>query len=102
MAWLPGLLQLIVLFGGTLAIIFIDKAIRKNSTTAVTSFTAQEPSFGVLVLLTFLCNIAALPYYFYQTRGKGVWALVGFVLFIACSGAAGMVYFVSSLLVAVT
>ncbi len=102
MAWLPGLLQLVVLFGGTLAIIFIDKAIRKNSTTAVASFTAQEPGFGVLVLLTFLCNIAALPYYFYQTRGKGVWALVGFALFIVCSGAAGFAYFIGSLFVALT
>ncbi len=97
-------MQLTVLFGGTLAIIFLDRAIRRHSsdTSEAPSYTAQEPGLGVLLLLTFLCNIAALPFYFSQTRGKGVWALVGLALFIACSGAAGIVYFITSLIVSVT
>lgn len=37
---------------------------------------------GVLLLLTLLCNIAALPYYFYSTRSSAARGAIGFALFV--------------------
>ena len=98
MYWLPGLLQLIVLFGGTGLIIGIDKAIRRSRETD-DAIPLAEPSLLALVLLTLLCNIAALPYYFYSTRRNALWGLVGFVLFAVCMGLSVAVYTATSLVV---
>jgi hypothetical protein len=80
------LLQIVVLFGTTLAIIFIDRSVRKNKPVPQDTFPKPEPSVGMLLLLTFLCNIAALPLYFFQTRNKPLWGFIGFVGFCFCFG----------------
>ena len=66
----------------TIATIAIDKKIRSSSSDFALPMT--EPGWGVLLLLTFLCNIAALPFYFYRARGSVVWALGGVLLTGVC------------------
>lgn len=80
--------QIVVLFGLTLIIVFADRAYRnRRPPELMESIPPAEPGIGQMLLLTVLCNIAALPVYFYQTRNKGLWALVGFAAFLFCFGA---------------
>ena len=96
------LLQLVVLFGTTLAIIFIDRGMRKNKPVVDGTFPKPEPTVGMLLLLTFLCNIAALPLYFFQTRNKPVWGLIGFVAFCFCFGASVVAGIIANIVLALT
>lgn len=96
MPWLPGLLQIIVLFGGTLVLVAVDKQVRARSPEPN---LFQEPSWGMLIVLTVICNVAALPYYFYSTRGKASWALVGLAGTLVLVSVSGTVWFVARLLV---
>lgn len=79
--------QLVVLFGSTLLIIFVDRAVRSKRPAPEDFIPPPEPSVATLLLLTFLCNVAALPVYFFQTRNKPLWGLVGFAAFCCCFGA---------------
>lgn len=63
------LLQASTFIGGTLAVIQFDRKRRPRM--------MKEPSTGTLLLLSFLCNIACLPYYFYATRGGGKGIAIG-------------------------
>lgn len=76
--------QIVVLFASTLIIMFADGAYRRAHPPD--GFPMAEPSVLQMIVLTVMCNIAALPFYFYQTRGKVVWALIGFVGFLLCMG----------------
>jgi hypothetical protein len=79
-----------VLWGSTFAIYALDKAWRKRPPRVGDDkirLPGTEPSFWLMLLLTLLCNFAALPYYFYSTRGAlGFFA--GIVLFALCVGLA--------------
>ena len=73
------LVQLLVLYGGTIAIFTIDRKRRERQGKTVLG----EPEPGMLWVLAVLCNIACLPYYFFKTRG-GVGLAIGIGLFLAC------------------
>jgi hypothetical protein len=81
------LVQLAVLFGSTLLIIFVDRSLRRKKPPPADTIPPAEPNVLTLVLLTFLCNVAALPAYFFQTRNKALWGLIGFAAFCFCFGA---------------
>ena len=99
---LATLVQVVVLFGSTLAIIFADKAYRRSHPVETASgLPPAEPGAGMLILLTLLCNIAALPTYFYQTRNSGLWAVLGFIAFCVCFGASVVAGIVINILLAV-
>jgi hypothetical protein len=70
------LLQLVVLFGTTLAIIFIDRAVRKNKPVPQDNF--------------------------FQTRNKPLWGFIGFLAFCFCFGASVVVGIIVNLLSAIT
>ena len=81
----------IVLWGTTLLVIFSDRAYRnRRPAEAREDIPPAEPSLGLLLLLTVACNAATLPVYFYQTRGKWPWLLVGLAAFFFCFVAASV------------
>lgn len=89
------LVQLVVLFGGTIAIILIDRGRR----SAGVGEGALEPEMGIVWLLCVLCNLACLPFYFHSTRpgGRGLAIGIGWFLACACSAwFAGVVVLVLS------
>lgn len=89
------LLVPIALWASTLGIIALDKSMRakaQRSSDEAPSF-AEEPSWGVLVALCVLLNIAALPYYFSATRRSLLWGLVGCGAFVACLTLTAVTFF---------
>jgi hypothetical protein len=92
------LLALFVLWGSTLGIVALDKSARAKKVAAdgVPAF-GSEPSWGALVALCILLNIATLPYYFFATRRSAVWGLIGFCAFMGCAVLMYMVMFVGAL-----
>jgi hypothetical protein len=69
----------VVLFGLTIAIFMIDRAVRSKR-GALSPF--HEPDVGTLFLLCFLFNIACLPYYFHKTREGAIGIVAGIGSFI--------------------
>lgn len=88
----------VVLYGSTLAIFFVDRAIRARR-GGLNPY--HEPEVGTVVLLCFLLNLACLPYYFAKTRGGALGVVIGIAAFIgafiAAFMAAFMVGFISAL-----
>jgi hypothetical protein len=83
---MPALIGVIVLWGSTLGIIALDKSMRASrarQSGEAPSF-AEEPGWGMLVALTILLNLVALPYYFYATRRSAAWGFIGFLAFVGC------------------
>jgi hypothetical protein len=81
------LLSVLVLWGSTLGIISMDKSARANKPTPAgeaPNFT-EEPPWSTLIALCILCNIGALPYYFFATRKSGLWGFLGFLAFCGCA-----------------
>ncbi len=79
-----------VLWGSTLAIYALDKAWRKRPPRVGDDrirLPGTEPNFWLMLLLTLLCNFAALPFYFYNTRGA-LGFISGIMLFAVCVGLA--------------
>jgi hypothetical protein len=79
-----------VFWGSTLAIYALDKAWRKRPPRVGDDkirLPGTEPSFWLMLLLTLLCGFAALPYYFYSTRGA-LGFVAGIVLFVLCAALA--------------
>jgi hypothetical protein len=72
--------QFAVLLATTLGIIAYDRGRR----FARGARSLGEPEMGTLLIVALLCNVACLPYYFYQTRGSIGAALIGFLLFLGC------------------
>jgi hypothetical protein len=72
---MTGLLQTMVLFGGTFAVIAVDRDRRPE----------LQPQWVTVILLGVLLNFACLPYYFHTTRGGKGW-LVGAGWAAACWG----------------
>ena len=80
------ILNFIVSFGvmiaATLGIVRYDEnaraAKRAANPQAIPNF--NEPDRSTLLALTVICNIGALPYYFYTTRQRASGALLGIVL----------------------
>jgi drug/metabolite transporter (DMT)-like permease len=79
-----------VIWAATFAIIAIDKALRERPPRVGDDkirLPGTEPSVWMMLLLTLLCTFAALPYYFYNTRGP-LGFVAGILLFVLC-GALG-------------
>jgi hypothetical protein len=60
-----GLLQTMVLFGGTFAVIAVDRDRRPE----------LQPQMTNVIILGVLLNFACLPYYFHTTRRGNGWLL---------------------------
>ena len=73
------LFGIVALIAGPLAVVAIDKKLRNNQV-----FEGYEVSWSLVVALTFLINIAALPYYFARTRGSMRLVPVGLGLWAVC------------------
>jgi hypothetical protein len=76
-----------VIWGSTLAIYALDKALRKRPPRVGDDkirLPGTEPSIWMMLLLTLLCTFAALPYYFYNTRGA-LGFIAGIFLFGVCA-----------------
>lgn len=72
----------LALWTTTILVMVIDKKIRASQSDFAPSMT--EPEWGGLIALTILCNVAALPYYFWRSRNSVGWGLLGFPLFGVC------------------
>lgn len=83
----------LVLFGLTIAIFMIDRAVRAKR-GALSPY--HEPEVGTLFLLCFLLNVACLPYYFHKTREGAIGIVIGIASFVGVS----VVAFVAALVVA--
>jgi len=84
------IVMIIVLWGSTLLVYALDKAWRKRPPRVgddKIQLPGTEPSLWIMLLLTLLCNFAALPYYFYNTRGA-LGFIAGIFLFGVCAGLA--------------
>ncbi len=100
MTVLALVISVLVLWGSTLGIIAFDKSARANkrNTEGAPNF-AEEPAWGVLVALCVVCNIAALPYYFFATRKSALWGFLGFLACLGCAILMTIVRVVVTLLV---
>jgi hypothetical protein len=79
------LVAIIVLWGSTLGIVALDKSARaKTPVPDEVAMMRTEPSWGAIIAICVVFNIAALPYYFYSTRRSGLWGLIGFGAFLGC------------------
>ena len=79
------LVSWVVLIASTLGIVAFDKSRRAAvPRTDEEILLSKEPSWGMLILLATLCNIAALPVYFYSTRKTVVGGLLGVLGFFGC------------------
>ena len=82
---MPLLVAILVLWGSTLGIIVLDKSARaKRPVPDEVAMMTTEPSWGALVAICIVFNIAALPYYFYSTRRSALWGLIGLGAFVGC------------------
>jgi hypothetical protein len=80
----------IVLWGSTALIYFIDKAWRKRPPKVgddAIRLPGTEPNAWLMLFLILVCTFAALPYYFYSTRGA-LGFIAGILLFGLCAGLA--------------
>ena len=85
---LPTAVMIVVLWGSTLLVYALDKLWRKRPPRVgddKIQLPGTEPNFWLMLLLTLLCNVAALPYYFYNTRGA-LGFIAGIFLFGICAG----------------
>lgn len=82
--------MVIVLWGSTVLVYVIDKAWRKRPPKVGDDkirLPGTEPNAWLMLFLILLCTFAALPYYFYSTRGA-LGFIAGIVLFGLCAGLA--------------
>lgn len=76
-----------VIWGSTFLIYALDKALRKRPPRVGDDkirLPGTEPSIWMMLFLTLLCTVLALPYYFYNTRGA-LGFIAGIFLFALCA-----------------
>jgi hypothetical protein len=80
------LITAITLFGSTFAIYALDKrrAASRPPITGPEGYPVNPPEMSIFVALLFLCNIGALPYYFYASRRTAGGFFLGVGAFLVC------------------
>jgi hypothetical protein len=79
---LSSLLAFCVMIAATLGIVRYDENARaaKRAANPPAAPNFNEPDRSTLLALTVICNLGALPYYFYMTRQRASGALLGVAL----------------------